>query len=105
MRGSTAARWRSPVRLHDRESAPGTSRLDKIQAGEVRLYDLQHTCATLLLLADVPAKVVSECLGHSTITLPMNTYSHVLPTMQKKAAHDLGKILGKQIVDKKAAGG
>jgi integrase len=71
----------------------------------MRLYDLRHTCATLLLLADVPAKVVSERLGHSTITLTMNTYSHVLPTMQKKAADALGKILGRQTLDKKAAGG
>jgi integrase len=59
----------------------------------IRLYDLRHTCATLLLLADVPAKVVSERLGHSTITLTLDTYSHVLPTMQQRAAATMGKIL------------
>jgi integrase len=58
-----------------------------------RLYDLRHTCATLLLLADVPAKVVSERLGHSSITLTLDTYSHVLPTMQKRAADTMGKLL------------
>ena len=58
------------------------------------LYTLRHTCATLLLLADQPAKVVSERLGHSSITLTLDTYSHVLPTMQKKAAEVMGTILG-----------
>ena len=61
-----------------------------------RLYDLRHTCATLLLLADVPAKIVSERPGHSNITLTLDTYSHVLPTMQKSAADTLGKLLGRQ---------
>jgi integrase len=47
-----------------------------------------------LLLADVPAKVVSERLGHSNITLTLDTYSHVLPTMQRRAADTMGRILG-----------
>jgi integrase len=67
----------------------------------IRLYDLRHTCATLLLLADVPAKVVSERLGHSSITLTLDTYSHVLPTMQRGAADLMGQILGR----KQAKGG
>jgi integrase len=62
----------------------------------IRLYDLRHTCATLLLLADVPAKVVSERLGHSSITLTLDTYSHVLPTMQRRAADLMGQILGRK---------
>ena len=53
--------------------------LKKAGLSGVRLYHLRHTCATLLLLADVPAKVVSERLGHSSITLTLATYSHVLP--------------------------
>jgi len=44
----------------------------------------------------VPAKIVSERLGHGSITLTLDTYSHVLPTMQKRAADTLGKLLGKQ---------
>jgi integrase len=60
----------------------------------IRLYDLRHTCATLLLLADVPAKVVSERLGHASITRTLDTYSHVLPTMQRRAADLIGQILG-----------
>jgi integrase len=49
-----------------------------------------------LLLADQPAKVVSERLGHSSITLTLDTYSHVLPTMQKRAADVMGRILGQR---------
>src|SRR5262249_52013039 len=70
--------------------------LAKAKLPRVRLYDLRHTCATLLLLADVPAKVVSERLGHSSITLTLDTYSHVLPTMQRQAADLMGQILGQK---------
>jgi len=59
----------------------------------VRLYDLRHTCATLLLLAQTSPKVVAERLGHSTIVLTLDTYSHVLPSMQKDATVELEKIL------------
>jgi integrase len=69
-----------------------------------RLYDLRHTCATLLLLADVPAKIVSERLGHSSITVTLDIYSHVLPTMQKRAADTLGALLGRHDC-KEAKGG
>jgi integrase len=60
----------------------------------IRFHDLRHTCATLLLLADVNVKVVSERLGHSTIQMTLDTYSHVLPTMQQKAAEKLDGIFG-----------
>jgi integrase len=49
-----------------------------------------------LLLSDVPAKIISERLDHGSITLTLDTYSHVLPTMQKRAADTLDKLLGKQ---------
>ena len=59
---------------------------------KMRPYDLRHTGATLLLLAGESPKVVSERLGHSTITLTMDTYSHVLPGMQERAASKLDAI-------------
>jgi integrase len=59
-----------------------------------RIYDLRHTCATLLLLAGESLKVVSERLGHATITLTADTYSHVLPTMQRAAADRLEAMFG-----------
>jgi integrase len=71
--------------------------LAKAGLPRVRLYDLRHTCATLLLLADVSAKVVSERLGHSSVTLTLDTYSHVLPTMQRRAADLMGQILGRRV--------
>ena len=58
-----------------------------------RLYDLRHTCATMLLLAGVNPKVVSERLGHSSIRETMDTYSHVLPSMQKGASSALEALL------------
>jgi integrase len=60
----------------------------------VRFHDLRHTCATLLLLADVNVKVVSERLGHAKIQITLDTYSHVLPTMQKAAADKLNQMFG-----------
>jgi integrase len=58
-----------------------------------RLYDLRHSCATLLLAAGEHPKVVSERLGHATVTLTLDTYSHVLPTMQEAASQKLEKML------------
>jgi integrase len=52
----------------------------------IRLYDLRHTCATLLLARNVHPKYVQELLGHASITLTLDTYSHVLPGMNSAAA-------------------
>jgi len=59
----------------------------------VRLYDLRHTTATFLLQQKVNPKVVSERLGHSTITLTLDVYSHVLPTMQEEATEHLEDMI------------
>ena len=58
-----------------------------------RLYDLRHSCATLLLSQNENPKVVAERLGHSTIVLTLDTYSHVLPDMQQAASDKLEKLL------------
>ena len=60
---------------------------------EIRLHDLRHTSATLLLSANVHPKVVQERLGHSTITLTLDTYSSVLPDIQDEAAEKLDVYL------------
>ncbi|MBS3982821.1 MAG: site-specific integrase [Dethiobacter sp.] len=62
---------------------------------DIRLYDLRHTCATLLLAAGENPKVVSERLGHASISLTLDTYSHVLPDMQKAATEKLETMLFK----------
>jgi len=59
----------------------------------VRFHDLRHTHATLLLQQGEHPKVVSERLGHSTITITMDLYSHVMPNMQKEAAQKLDDFL------------
>jgi integrase len=58
-----------------------------------RFHDLRHTCATLLLSRNVNPKVVSEMLGHATIAITLDTYSHVLPNMQDGAARALEDAL------------
>jgi len=61
---------------------------------EIRFHDLRHTAATMLLGRGVAAKVVSEQLGHASIAITLDTYSHVLPTMQQAAADALDAALG-----------
>jgi integrase len=51
----------------------------------MRFHDLRHSAATILLSMGVHAKVVQELLGQSTISMTMDVYSHVLPSMQKDA--------------------
>ena len=58
----------------------------------MRFHDLRHTCATLLLTKGVYPKVVQELLGHSSIAITLDTYSHVLPTMQEKAVAAMDEI-------------
>jgi integrase len=66
----------------------------KVGLPEIRFHDLRHTCATLHLLNGTNPKIVQDLLGHSTITLTLDTYSHVMPGMQQDAADRLGKLLG-----------
>lgn len=66
--------------------------LTKANLPDIRLYDLRHTTATLLLSAGQNPKVVSERLGHASIVLTLDTYSHVLPTMQRDATNEMEAI-------------
>lgn len=59
----------------------------------VRFRDLRHTHATMLLARGVHPKIVSERLGHSTVGITLDTYSHVLPGMQEKAAAEIDAAL------------
>ncbi|MEG2289956.1 MAG: tyrosine-type recombinase/integrase [Clostridium sp.] len=68
--------------------------ISKYNVPKIRFHDLRHTHATILLLHDVPAKIVSERLGHSTISITLDTYSHVLPSMQRAAAEKLNGLFG-----------
>ena len=59
----------------------------------VRFHDLRHTAATLLLRQAVHPKVVSETLGHATITLTLDTYSHLVPALHAEAASAMDRLL------------
>jgi len=59
----------------------------------IRFHDLRHTHATMLLKEGVHPKIVSERLGHATVQMTLNTYSHVLPEMQKEAASRIDDLL------------
>lgn len=59
----------------------------------LRFHDLRHTSATMALARGIHPKVVQERLGHSTIGITLDTYSHVLPSMQEDAAERMGDAL------------
>jgi integrase len=60
----------------------------------IRFHDLRHSAATLLLGQGTHPKIVSEMLGHSTISITLDLYSHVTPTMQRQAAAAMDTVLG-----------
>ncbi|WP_163554270.1 tyrosine-type recombinase/integrase [Candidatus Frankia alpina] len=60
----------------------------------LRLHDLRHAFASMLFAEGVPARTVMELLGHSTIQLTMNTYTHVMPETQRDAVDRLDRIFG-----------
>jgi integrase len=66
-----------------------------IRAGlsDIRFHDLRHTCATLLLGKGVHPKFVQELLGHATIAITLDTYSHVLPGMGDQTAAAMENVL------------
>lgn len=60
----------------------------------LRFHDLRHTAATLMLSRGIHPKVASEMLGHSTIAITLDLYSHVSKTMQQEAARSVDAALG-----------
>jgi len=61
----------------------------------IRLHDLRHSCATLLLAQGVNPRMVMETLGHSQVSLTLNTYSHVLPALQQDVASKMDAVLSR----------
>lgn len=59
----------------------------------VRVHDLRHTCASLLLAQGVDARTIMETLGHSTITMTLDTYAHVMDTTLRAAAERMDDAL------------
>ncbi len=67
--------------------------LKEVGLPRMRFHDLRHSTATLLLSMGVPLKVVQELLGHSSIDITANVYSHVLPSVHKEAMDKMGNFL------------
>jgi integrase len=61
---------------------------------DIRFHDLRHSVATLLLSIGTHPKVVQELLGHGSIGITMDTYSHGMPTMQKNVMARLDDMFG-----------
>ena len=59
----------------------------------IRLHDLRHTSATLALRKGIHPKVVSERLGHSSIAITLDVYSHAVPALQQDAADQLAELI------------
>lgn len=67
--------------------------IQKYGLPKVRFHDLRHTHASLLLKQGINPKVVSERLGHSSISITMDLYSHVVPELQREAARKIEELI------------
>lgn len=86
---NTATRWWS--RFLDRINRILKEK-DKTPIKKIRLHDLRHTSATLLISQNVHAKIISERLGHKKISTTMDIYGHALPVADKEASDKLNDI-------------
>jgi integrase len=68
--------------------------LERTGLPKIRFHDLRHTCATLLLSRGVHPKIVQELLGHATIAMTLDTYSHYVPSMGDQASGAMGDAFG-----------
>jgi integrase len=68
---------------------------------KIRFHDLRHTHATILLSMEVNPKIVAERLGHSSVQITLDTYSHVLPSMKKDLTEQFSKVMksGQNVVN------
>ena len=87
----------TPVSAHNLHRRSWKPLLDR--AGlppDTRFHDLRHTAATLLLTKGVHPKIVQEMLGHSSISITLDTYSHVLPNIQGEAVRAMDSFFGSE---------
>ena len=85
-----------------------TRQFGKVLSGaglpSIRFHDMRHSHATILLMLNEHPKIVQERLGHSTISMTLDTYSHLLPGLQERATDKISETLSFDD-DKKAVGG
>ena len=81
----------NPSNLRNRSFRP---LLGRAGLPRITFHDLRHTCASLLFQRNVHPKFVQELLGHASIAITLDTYSHMLPGMGGEAADAIGEVLG-----------
>jgi integrase len=81
----------NPSNLRQRSLAP---LLKRAGLPQITFHDLRHTCASLLFQRNVHPKFVQELLGHASVAITLDTYSHMLPGMGGEAAEAMGEALG-----------
>lgn len=77
----------------DENVIAGNKTLEAAGLPRQRFHDLRHACATFLLAQGLSPRVVMETLGHSQIGITMDTYAHVLPSLQREAADRMNDLL------------
>ena len=102
-RSAAGGKWKDTGHLFTREDGEPyhPERVSKLfrraaaQAGlpRIRLHDLRHTYATLALAAGIHPKVVSERLGHASIAITLDTYSHAVPALSEEAASRVAALV------------
>jgi integrase len=101
-----AGSGRTPAASGDFRGLPPTSRhnlaarhfkplLKRAELPDIRLYDLRHIFATLWLESGEHPKILQEILGHSRISVTLDTYSHVIPHLQREAMGRFGRMFSK----------
>jgi integrase len=73
-----------------------TAALKKADLPRIRLHDLRHTAATLMVQDGVHPKVVQEMLGHRSISVTLDIYSHMAPTLQREAPDRIDAMFGRR---------
>ena len=81
----------NPSNLRNRSFKP---LLERAGLPRITFHDLRHTCASLLFQRNVHPKIVQELLGHASVAITLDTYSHMLPGMGSEAADAMGEALG-----------
>ena len=81
----------NPSSLRHRSYAP---LLERARLPRITFNDLRHTCTSLPFQRNVHPKFVQELLGHASVSITLDTYSHMLPGMGGEAADAIGEALG-----------
>jgi integrase len=84
----------NPSNLRNRSFSP---LLAKADLPRITFHDLRHTCASLLFQKNVHPKFVQELLGHASVAITLDTYSHMLPGMGSEAADTMREALGRRV--------